>query len=145
MNTPEKLTASAAALLTDGEGRLLVVKPTYKSGWNLPGGHVDEGETPRDACRRELREELALDVEPGRLLVHAFMAGHGRSHVYYVFEGGALTSEQQGSIVLQEEELAEYRFIAELPVEDIPAPLRPAWDAVMQARADGESTYLELR
>ena len=48
---------------------MLLVKPTYKDAWEIPGGLVEAGESPRAAAARELREELGLDVEIGRLLV----------------------------------------------------------------------------
>src|SRR5512141_304998 len=61
--------ASAGALVFDRRGRLLVLDPTYKSGWTLPGGEMeDTGETPWQACRREVREECGLDVAGGRLV-----------------------------------------------------------------------------
>ena len=44
---------SAGALVFDGAGRLLILKPTYKSGWTIPGGVMEaDGETPWEACRR---------------------------------------------------------------------------------------------
>ncbi|MFE1189976.1 NUDIX domain-containing protein [[Kitasatospora] papulosa] len=139
--------ASAAAILTDEEGRVLIVKPTYKPGWNLPGGRVDDGESPRSACARELREELAVDVTPGRLLAHAFVALPGQpAHVYYVFDGGALTAQQRKGIRLQESELGELRFSfpADISPEDIPSAIRPLWSAVLAARESEAQLYLEL-
>jgi len=52
----------------DGDGNVLLVNPTYKPGWELPGGVVEADESPADACRREVREELGLDVEVGELM-----------------------------------------------------------------------------
>jgi 8-oxo-dGTP diphosphatase len=49
---------AAGALFTDPAGRLLMVRPTYKEFWDIPGGYVEPGESPRDACTREVREEL---------------------------------------------------------------------------------------
>ena len=60
---------AAGALIRDAEGRILIVKPTYKQGWDIPGGYVEPGESPANACRRELKEELNLDRVPGRMLV----------------------------------------------------------------------------
>jgi len=60
---------AAGVLIEDGRGFVLLVKPTYKEGWDLPGGYVEQGESPREAARREVREELGLDIEPGALLV----------------------------------------------------------------------------
>ena len=59
----------AGALITNASNKVLLVKPTYKEAWEIPGGLVEVGESPRAAATRELREELGLDVEVGRLLV----------------------------------------------------------------------------
>ena len=51
---PPRIPASAGALIRDVRGRLLILKPTYKSGWTIPGGIIEaDGETPWEACRRE--------------------------------------------------------------------------------------------
>jgi mutator protein MutT len=55
----------AAALVRDGEVLLCHRSPTrtwYPDVWDLPGGHVEDGETPQAALRRELTEELGVDV-----------------------------------------------------------------------------------
>ena len=55
--------ASAGALIFDRNGRLLIMKPTYKSGWTIPGGVMEaDGESPWEACQREVREECGLHV-----------------------------------------------------------------------------------
>jgi len=59
----------ANVLATDGEGRILVVKPTYTRAWMLPGGRVERGETPHAAAIRETREETGLDVALERLVL----------------------------------------------------------------------------
>jgi hypothetical protein len=60
--------ASAGAMIFDRAGRLLILNPTYKSGWTIPGGVMEaDGESPWQACRREVREETGLDVTSGRL------------------------------------------------------------------------------
>jgi 8-oxo-dGTP diphosphatase len=106
---PARPTMSAAAVLANGDGEYLIVKPGYKDGWNLPGGGVDEGETPRQACRRELKEELGIDQTPGRLLLSAYVHTADGAHIYWVFDGGTLTTQQRQAIVLQESELTAFR------------------------------------
>jgi 8-oxo-dGTP diphosphatase len=57
--------AAAAGLITaTGTDHVLLVKPTYRDDWSLPGGYVEAGEFPHDACARELHEELGLTVKP---------------------------------------------------------------------------------
>src|SRR5215469_6438108 len=73
--------ASASALIFDERGRLLILRPTYKSGWTIPGGVMEnDGETPWQACRREVREECGLEVTSARLACVDFRRpGAGRA------------------------------------------------------------------
>jgi 8-oxo-dGTP diphosphatase len=59
----------AGLVAVDDAGRVLLVEPTYKPDWEVPGGIVETGEAPRAAARREALEELGIDVAVGRLLV----------------------------------------------------------------------------
>lgn len=62
---------TATAVIADDQGRVLLgrraIEPD-RDKWDLPGGFVEEDEHPLDALRRELREEAAVDVEPGEFL-----------------------------------------------------------------------------
>ena len=58
---------AVGALFHDENGRVLLVDPTYKPTWDLPGGAVEKEESPYAACRREVAEELGLDRPPGRV------------------------------------------------------------------------------
>ena len=56
--------------------RLLVLKPTYKRHWTIPGGQLEaDGETPWQACRRETREECGIEIERGRVVCDDFRRG----------------------------------------------------------------------
>ncbi|WP_328478950.1 NUDIX hydrolase [Actinoplanes sp. NBC_00393] len=66
MATPR---VAAGALFFDEAGNVLLVKPAYKAGWDIPGGYVEPGESPRAACIREVREELGITPDIGGLLV----------------------------------------------------------------------------
>src|SRR5215469_2715077 len=52
---------AASALFLNEQGNVLIVKPTYRPDWLLPGGSVEDHESPREACIREVREELSLE------------------------------------------------------------------------------------
>lgn len=58
-------TVGTAVAITDGAARVLLVSHTYSEGWGLPGGLLDNKEVPAQTARREIREELDLDVEVG--------------------------------------------------------------------------------
>jgi NADH pyrophosphatase NudC (nudix superfamily) len=63
--------AAVAALITDDQGRLLVVvraEEPKKGTWDLPGGFADPGESAEEAVRREVKEELGLEVTATRYL-----------------------------------------------------------------------------
>jgi ADP-ribose pyrophosphatase YjhB (NUDIX family) len=63
------LAPSANAAIFDDEGaRLLLVQRAGTGKWQLPGGHMEVGESIEEACRREVREEIGLDVEPVHLI-----------------------------------------------------------------------------
>ena len=59
----------AGIVAVDDSLRVLLVEPTYKTNWEVPGGLVELGEPPRKAAARECREELGMDIVVGRLLV----------------------------------------------------------------------------
>lgn len=123
-----RIPASAGALIFDPAGRLLVLKPTYKSGWTIPGGQVEAtGETPWEACRRETLEESGLDVDSGRLVCVDFLRPRqGRpGGVRFLFDCGVLGAEKLSRLAGQPEEVSECRFVpvAEA-LEVLSGPLR---------------------
>ena len=106
---------SAGALIFDRAGRLLILKPTYKTGWTIPGGVMEaDGETPWEACRREVREECGIEVRRGRLACMDFRRPKpGRAGgVRFLFDCGRIGDEALAGIVVQPEEVSEYRLAA---------------------------------
>ena len=135
---------SVGALIFDRAGRLLILKPTYKSGWTIPGGVMEaDGETPWEACRREVREECGIDLHRGRLAVMDFRRPRpGRpGGVRFLFDGGRVSDKALTGIVLQPEEISECRLVA---VPDALALLRrPIRRRVRAASSDRRLVYLE--
>lgn len=112
--TQARKRVSADVLLRDEEGRVLLVKPTYKPGWDLPGGMAEANEAPDDAARRELKEELGLDVTLRGLLVVDWVPPHGPwdDQLAFIFDGGTLTPVQTAELRPHDNELSELAFIA---------------------------------
>jgi ADP-ribose pyrophosphatase YjhB (NUDIX family) len=107
--------ASASALIFDRKGRLLILKPTYKAGWTIPGGVMEaDGETPWQACQREVREECGLEVIHARLACVDFRPapdddpGGG---IRFLFDCGALTDDQLRSVELEHGEVAAHMIV----------------------------------
>ncbi len=144
-NLPRK-PIGAAVIFFDMNDRLLIVKPSYKSGWLLVGGSVDADESPLHAAIREVKEELGLSIESLDFVCLHFMKNHetaGES-IHIVFNGGQLTDEQIGQIQLPADELVEYRFVT---VEEVIKLLRPGLavkiEACLAAIESGCPIYLE--
>jgi len=58
-------TVGALCVIQRSDARILLVSQSYRSGWGLPGGLMARGEVPEDAVRREVREEVGLEVVVG--------------------------------------------------------------------------------
>lgn len=143
---PRKTTAGGV-LFYDGNDRILMVEPVYKPTWDIPGGVANENESPLEACRREVREEMKLDIEPGALLVVDWVPGQGVWHdgLMFIFDGGILSSEQLDSVSLQADELSSYKFVTlEEASEHVRPSLARRLAAAMDARKAGVPVYLEF-
>jgi len=137
--------AAAGALFFDERGRVMLVRPTYKPFWDIPGGYVEPGETPQQACLREVEEELSLRVKLGRPLVVDWAPHPDEGDmVLFIFDGGRLTHDQHAAIHLQADELGEYRYVepAEVAALTVPRLTRRVLAAVDAHRSDS-TLYLE--
>lgn len=66
-NEPSRHSVSVAAVVTDEDGRVLVIRRRDNGAWQLPGGVLELHETIEDGVRREVQEETGVTVEPIRL------------------------------------------------------------------------------
>jgi 8-oxo-dGTP pyrophosphatase MutT (NUDIX family) len=131
------LTIGVRALILDREGRVFLVKHSYVSGWHLPGGGVEKGETLLAALERELREEG--NIEPSEPpVVHAIYFNRWtspRDHVaLYV-----LRSFRQSAPPQPNHEIVAHGFFAtqELP-EDTSRATRERIAEVLGGRTPSE-------
>jgi len=109
---------AAGALFVDDQGRVLLVHPTYKDTWDIPGGYVERGESPAAACRRELAEELGLDRKPVRLLsVDWAPSDVEGDKLLFLFDCGPLGADVE-DITLDQAELDRWQWIALEHLED---------------------------
>ena len=116
---------AATAFFRDHAGRVLLVNPSYKDTWDLPGGAVEEDESPHAACRREVLEELGLDRAPGGILAVDWVPARPErpEGLIVVYDGGVLSDAEIGQIVLADGELTGFAFTARAEVANLVTPL----------------------
>ena len=108
--TQQKFTVSAAAVVMNGDGKVLLLNHLLRpySGWGLPGGFVTAKEQAEDAIKRELLEETGIRIEN----VEMFRVRTIARHIEILFRATAST---EGTV--QSREIVELRWfgVNELP------------------------------
>jgi len=148
-NLPRKRMASGVILLNEA-GEILLVRPTYKDHWSVPGGVIDQDESPRDAALREVKEEINIDLKSMHFLCLDYMSPQESGYstkdenIQFIFYGGVLTADDMEKIKVPEEEISEYKFVnkeeaIELVGEKLSNRLKPCFKALDA----GTTVYLE--
>ncbi len=137
----------AGCLIFDEQGRVLLVEPGYKPTWEIPGGVVELDESPKEACQREVQEELGLDIEIGRLLIVDYTCADDikTESLMFVFDGGTFSKDDIAAIKLASAELLSYRFFEQQSLPDALSPtlrrrILAAWHQSQNPHTD---SYLE--
>jgi 8-oxo-dGTP diphosphatase len=137
---------SADAIVRDSSGRILLVDPTYNPDWDLPGGMAEANEPPADALRRELREELGLDIQVRDLLCVDWVSPHGPwdDLLNFVFDSGPLNDSDTNGLRLVDSELRAFEFWDEdQPKERLRAYVWRRASAALGALETGRARYLQ--
>ncbi|MGA6227291.1 NUDIX domain-containing protein [Streptomyces umbrinus] len=149
VQTPEPTseTVAAGVLLFDEQDRVLLVDPTYKAGWEFPGGVVESGEAPARAGIREVAEETGIQLVdvPSLLVVDwepPVPPAYGGLRLLY--DGGRLDGDEARRMLLPGPELRAWRFVTEEEAAGLLPPVRYErlrW--ALRARERGAALYLE--
>lgn len=136
--------AIAHLLLTDSQHRVCILQTTFKPDFELPGGILEPGESPRQGLLREVREELDHSLEIGRLLVVDWLAPYlgWEDAVELIFDAGTLADP--GALRPDGHEIESVHWLdldaaASRMADFAQGRLRSAWDA----RQAGQTFYLE--
>lgn len=132
--TQARFTVTAGAIITNQDGRVLLLHHRFRpgSGWGIPGGFIKRGEQPDEALRRELREEVGLEIEDLKLFrTRAFKKAR---QVEIVFRCRARGETEQLSF--------EIKRLAWFDPNDLPKELPPDQaELIRLAVADGAETH----
>ncbi|WP_406089737.1 NUDIX domain-containing protein [Kitasatospora purpeofusca] len=136
-------------LFTDTASRLLIVQAAGLDSWHLPGGVVEVGESPLDAARREVREELGLlpNLRDDDLFAVEWAQARrpgARDRLVFLWAGPVLSSVDTGQISLQARELSAWRWAT---YDEAKALLHPGVAARIRTplQLPGTVTYRETR
>jgi 8-oxo-dGTP pyrophosphatase MutT (NUDIX family) len=139
--------AGAGAIFHDADGKVLLVKPSYRDTWQFPGGGLEHGEYPFQAAAREVREEVGLELRSGRLLAVDWVPPQddGRpALVNFLFDGGQVDSGLDREIRLQDDELTDWTLAAPPEWDSLLAPhMARRIRACVRALATGTTAYLQ--
>jgi ADP-ribose pyrophosphatase YjhB (NUDIX family) len=144
--TQPRKRSGADVLLRDDADRLLLVDPRYKPDWDLPGGMGEANEPPTSTAKRELKEELGLEVTLGRLLCVDWVPPHGPwdDSLMFVFDGGKLDDLGIAGLAPNDGEIRAFDFCTELEAK---RRLRPyVWrrlSGALQALRKEGALYLQ--
>ncbi len=144
---PQKRMA-AGCIFVNSNGDVLLVKPTYKEGWEIPGGVVEDDESPKTCCEREVLEEIGLEITVKRLLVVDYNSypqePHKTEALMFLFDGGLLSDKDLSMIQLCDDELSQWEFFSvdNLP-QDMNLGLRNRIIQAVAQKSNPCAAYLE--
>lgn len=104
---------TVGALIVNNEGKILLVKShKWFDNYTLPGGHIEVGETAIEAVKREVKEEVGLNVDVGNMLLmqEAIFAPEFYKKRHFIFIDFACRS-LNGQVKLDQDELQDYTWV----------------------------------
>jgi ADP-ribose pyrophosphatase YjhB (NUDIX family) len=136
----------AGLVCRDATGRVLMVRPTYKPTWEIPGGAVEADESPAAAVAREIREELGVTLRIGRLLVIDWLPARPpkTEGLMFLFDGGLLEDEITQAFSLPADELLDWAWVEPTMLsERVSQGMAARLAAAIMAIDMGNAHYLE--
>jgi 8-oxo-dGTP pyrophosphatase MutT (NUDIX family) len=99
---------------------LMIERVKFPFGWACPAGHIDDGEKPEVALLREVREEIGLEIENIKLLIHEFVDWNKCSrgvvgHDWYLFEA----QFSKGDLVIEQKEVKNFQWVSQNKLKNL--------------------------
>jgi ADP-ribose pyrophosphatase YjhB (NUDIX family) len=144
-NLPKKRMGAGALIINDKD-EIIFVKASYKDYWTLPGGVVEVDESPKNACVREVKEEIGLVLDDMKFLGVDYISNKEEKgdNLQFIFFGGKLSDYQIKKIKLDGKEIIDYQFMKindALPL--LNEKLRLRLPKCLEALKNNTAIYLE--
>jgi 8-oxo-dGTP diphosphatase len=135
----------AHVLIRDDRSRVLLCETQFKRDWELPGGIVEHGETPRLGAVREVREELGIELAVGRLLVVDWLPPYlgWDDAIEMIFDGGTVAESELDSWSLQPTEIKRVALVDLDAAAGLLTPLAHRRLAIAMSLEPGQMAYTE--
>ena len=146
---PKKLVGAACVLMNEHKD-ILIMKPSYREGWLLPGGPLNEFESPSHGCIRKTMEEAGLTIEGPQLIgvFHSLRRSDDKRRyesVHFIFYGGILDENARQEITIESKSFESYKFVTrEDAVSMLSFPLNERVKQSLAAMDKGTIAYAEL-
>ena len=119
MKTVRVVAAIIMAVNEQGENMIFATQRGYgefKDGWEFPGGKIEDGETPQEALKREIREELDTEIAVGELfdtVEYDYPAFHLSMDCFWctIVSGELVLKEHEAARWLTKEQLREVGWL----------------------------------
>ena len=142
-NLPKKI-SSAGALFCNADWEILLLKTHYKEDLEIPGGIIEENESPKQAAEREVKEELWIEISLWKLLVCEYQITDEFVCYAFIFDGGIITQEHIDSFVLAVGEIKSVHFLDKDDLwNNIKSQLKNRIKKSMQAKKKDNMLYYE--
>jgi 8-oxo-dGTP diphosphatase len=134
----------AGALIFDPEGRILMIRHRVRNAWEYPAGGANGRESPVATCRREVAEEVGLDLPHYRLISIDFWHGMTpNGNLLFTF-AHEVTEAEASRVTPEPLEISDWRWVSRAEALDIIWPrLKPRMEQLLAAYDAGHSAYLE--
>lgn len=112
-NLPTKRIA-VGCLFFNSREELLILKTSYTKNWTIPGGCLNKGESPLEGLRREIKEEIGVELEIKKCLIidskKEIIGNYEDESLQIIFIGKKLNKNDIAKIKIDANEITEFKF-----------------------------------
>lgn len=132
-------------VIRDHDDRILLCRTSFKTDWELPGGIVEPGETPRAAAARELTEELGVEWPIGPVMIVDWMPPYlgWEDACELIFDGGRIGADELHRFTPDGQEIVEIALCTLERARELVTPLSHRRLVLASSLEPGRTVYTE--